>query len=307
MNLAFQLSPANDSVAKANADEALRVAGEAVQLAPEMSGPHAAIGHVLHALGRDKEAQPHLVAATRLAPTSWHAYQLLAEIAAFEGRIAEMRPLLDSAIALTPNVTNIYNYRRARAMTLLADGNPRQAMTDLEAAARDAEAIGARGQANLTHLFIVSAAAATGDTAAIEQHLTKARSLGAAVGTAADYSLSAYGLTGQPQRARVAYDTLARLNAPQPNLSPATNAARERYLHRQRGWLLLAERKPVEAIAEFRQADVNPYVSVGIVEALQMQKKTKEADAERAAFFERREYSFVSTGVPIMRFRARKK
>jgi hypothetical protein len=146
-----------------------------------------------------------------------------------------------------------------------------------------------------------------GDTAAIEQHLAAARTLGAASQGLHDYALSAYAFNGQVQRARAAYDTLARLNAQSPNVSAAVNAARERYMHRSRGWLLIAEKKPEEALAELRQGDDNPYTTVGILEALRMQKKTKEANAARAAFFERREFSYVSTAVPVMRYRAGKK
>lgn len=309
MFLAFYLTPLGlglDSIARANGEEAIRVSGEAVRLAPQTSAAHANLGHVLLALRRFPEAQQHLTAATSIAPKDAYAYELLAQIHALEGRIPEMRLTLDSALAWTPNVGATFNYKRARALTFLHEGNAQQAQAELAAVAREAEEMQARGQAGLTHMFMASVSAAMRDTAGVEQHLAAARTFDPAPGTLADYEVTTYSLSGQAVKARRALETYIRVSGPQPSLSEQINATRTANVHRATGLVLLAERKPQEAIAELRQGGSNPYATLGIIEALKMQRKNKEADAERSAFFARKEFSFVSTAVPIIKYRARR-
>jgi tetratricopeptide (TPR) repeat protein len=305
--LSFYLTPIGlDSIIKANADEALRVAFDAVRLAPNESGTHTAVAHVLVYNGRFEEAKGHLAAATKMTPVAEYAYELQAQIAAVEGNFPALRAALDTAAA-TPAIGAGFAYRRARALVALSEGNAQQALTELASVERDAEAIGAKPQAALTHLFMAAVAGATRDTAGVEQHLSAARTLDSAQVGIPDYAVSTYAMSGQAAKARRALEEYIRVSGPRPNLPAATNAARTTNVHRATGLVLVAEKKPQEAIAELRQAGNNPYATLGIIEAYKLQKNTKQADAERAAFFQRKEFSFNSTATPIIRYRAIKK
>jgi tetratricopeptide (TPR) repeat protein len=307
MWLSYYLTPAGlDSIIKANADEALRVAFEAVRLAPNESGTHTAVAHVLVYNGRFDEAKGHLGAATKMTPVSEYAYELQAQIAAVENNFPVLRAALDTAAAATPGIGAGFTYRRARALVALSESNPQGALTELSAIERDAEAIGAKPQAALTHLFMAAVAGATRDTAGVEQHLTAARMLDSAQAVIADYAVTTYSISGQAAKARRALEDYIRVGGPRPNLSPAVNATRTTNVHRMTGLVLIAEKKPQEAIAELRQGGNNPYATLGIIEAYKLQKNTKQADAERTDFFQRKNFSFNSTATPIIRYRAKK-
>jgi hypothetical protein len=306
--LAFYLLPlGQDSVIAANGPEASRVAFEAVRLAPQSAATHTAVGHVLIAQKNFAEAQKHLFAAAASPSRGMLTYEFLAQTYAVEGKTAELRAALDSASALASNIGTQFFYRRPRALTHLSEGNPQQALAELGQQLKDAEAINARGQIGTIHLWMALVSAGIRDSAGAEQHLAAGRSAEAGAGILADNEVIVYSLIGNPTQARRALGDYIRLGGPQSNLSAQVNAVRTENVHRMTGLVLVAEKKPAEAIAELRQAGVNPYATLGILEALKLQKKNKEADAERAAFFERRNFSFNSSATPIIRYRALKK
>lgn len=294
-----------DSVAKANEAEALAVAGDAVRLAPKSSASHVAMGHVLHALGRDVEAREHLLAATSLEPRSAYAYQLLADIYARDGNIPQMRAAFDSAIALGVAVGQRFADRRARAATYLAMGNAQQALADLGEQLRDAEAAKERPQLGPTHLWAAIMSAGSGDSAGAEKHIAAARTFEPGPVILADNEVIVYSLIGNAREARRALNDYLRAVNAQQDLSPQALVNRTQNIHRLTGLTLLAERKPKEAIVELRQGGPNPWVTVGIIEAHKALKQNRQADAARRDLFARREFTAASSAVPIIRYRSR--
>lgn len=303
----FLMPPGVDSVVEANAAEASRVAMEAVRLAPQSATTHTAIALVLNAQRKYAEAQPHLLAAARMQPRSAPTYEGLAQTYAVDGRYAEMRAALDTAAALSANVGNQFFYRRPRALTHLSEGGAQTALAELAQQVKDAEAINARGQLAQTHLWMALVSAGARDSAGAEQHLAAARTFEPGAGLLADNEVIVYTLIGNATQARRALNDYVRLSGPQPNLPSFVNSTRTQNVHRQTGLVLVAEKKPAEAIVELRQGGTNPYATLGVIEALTLQKKTREADAERAAFFQRKQFSFNSSATPIIRYRAMKK
>ena len=70
------------------------------------------------------------------------------------------------------------------------------------------------------------------------------------------------------------------------------------------GLTLLSERKPAEAIAELQQGGPNPYSQLGIIEAYLLMGNTKAADSVRAAALARKDASWLTVAIPIMKWRA---
>jgi hypothetical protein len=307
--LAFYLTPAGpdlDSIRTANADEALRVAMDAVRLAPNESGTHTAVAHVLVYTGRSDEARGHLNAATRMTPVAEYAYLLQAQIATADGNLPALRAALDSFTTTTASVGGAFTYRRSRALVALSEGNPQQALTELAQQLKDAEAISAKGQFPEIHAAMAFIAAATRDSAAVEQHLTAMRAALPTEGARVDAEAIAYSIVGSAANARRALNDYIKVSGPQANLGAFDNQIRAINVHRMTGLVLVAEKKPQEAIAELRQGGNNPYATLGLIEAYKLMKNNKQADAERAAFFAKREFSFNSGATAIIRYRAKK-
>lgn len=291
---------------RANGDEALRLAAEAVRLAPQASASHHAMGHVLHSLGRDAEATQHLIMATNLTPKTWQAWDILADIYNRDGKFAEMRAALDSGIANAPNIGNKAAGRRMRALVAMSEGNAKQAMDENAALVKDLEAIDARGQLATTHFSMAILAAGMRDSAGAEAHYTAAKQYNPAAGLLAESGVIVFSISGNAPAARAALAEYVRIQNAAQNLTPAATRARDENIHRQTGLVLLAEKKFAEAIAELKQGGANPVVSLGLIEAHKAMKNTKEADAVRTAFFAKREFTSASTATPIIRYRARK-
>ena len=291
---------------KANGDEALKIAAEAVRLAPQASGSHSAMGQVLHALARDAEATQHLVAATKMAPVSWTAWDLLGDIYARDGKQTDVRMAMDSVVAYAPSLAIQSNARRIKALTYMSEGDAKRAMDDFGTLLKELEAINANGQMITTHLGMALIAAGMRDSAAAEAHLASARSLNAGAGIQADNSVIVFSLIGNAPAARTALADYIRINTATPAANPAAQQVRDENIHRQTGLVLYAEKKYAEALAELKQAGPNPYVTVGLIECFRAMKNNKEADATRKAFYARREYTSNSTATPIIRYREKK-
>lgn len=291
---------------RANGDEALRAAEEAVRLAPQSSGAHYAMGHVLHSLGRDAEATAHLLVATRLQPVTWWAWDALADIHNRDGKLAEMRAALDSGIKYAPNVGNKAAGRRMRALAYFSEGDAKRAMDEHAALVKDMEAIDARGQLATTHLNMALIAAGMRDSAGAEAHYNAAKPYGPTAGNLADNGVIVFSLIGNAPAARAALSDYIRLSTANPPANADAARVRDENIRRQTGLVLLAEKKYAEAIAELKQAGPNPYVTLGLIESYRGMKNNKEADAVRAAFFARREFTSNSTATAIIRYRAKK-
>lgn len=291
---------------RANGPEALRAAEEAVRLEPQSSGAHYAVGHVLHSLGRDAEATSHLIAATQLTPVAWFAWDALADIYNRDGKIVEMRAVLDSGIRYAPAIGNKAAGRRLRALAYMSEGDGKRAMDDYAALVKDMGAIDARGQLATTHLNMALLAAGMRDSAGAEAHINAAKPYNPAAGTLADNGVIVYSLIGNAPAARAALAEYVRVSTQNPDLSPAAMQVRDQNIHRQTGLVLFAEKKYPEALAELKQGGPNPYLTLGLIETHKAMKNKKEADAIRTAFYARREFTAASTAVPIIRYREKK-
>ena len=290
---------------RANGAEALRLAEEAVRLAPQSSGTHQLLGYILHALGRDAEATQHLVAATQMVPKAWQAWEVLGDIYARDGKFADVRATSDSVIANAPNLGNKAGHRRIKALMYMSEGDARRAMDEHAALLKELEVINATGQIATTRMNMALIAAAMRDSAAAEAHYAAGK-VGAAAGLAADNGVIVYSLIGNAPAARAALADYIRINTANPNIAPAAAKIRDENIHRQTGLVLVAEKKYAEAIAELKQGGPNPYVTVGLIEAYKGMKNNKEADATRKAFYARREFTSASTAAPIIRYREKK-
>lgn len=291
---------------RANGDEAMRVAEEAVRITPQSSGAHYALGHVLHSLGRDAEATSHLVAATKLTPVAWIAWDALADIYNRDGKIIEMRAVLDSGIKYAPNIGSKAAGRRLKALAYFSEGDAKRAMDDHAALVKDMEAIDARGQLATTHLNMAILAAGMRDSAGAEAHYNAAKPYNPAAGLYADNGVIVYSLIGNGPAARTALNDYIRITTATPPANAAAAQTRDENIHRQTGLTLFAEKKYAEAVAELKQGGANPYAKLGLIESYKGMKNNKEADATRAALFASREFTSNSTATPVIRYRARK-
>jgi tetratricopeptide (TPR) repeat protein len=301
MWLSYWLTPpGQDSTSRANADEAMRAATKAAQLAPNESGTHTALAHVLTYTGRTAEAKQHLDAASRMTPRTEYIHVLRAQLAGWEGNMPAMRASFDSAAAVFTNIGQKFQARRLRAFVALSEGNLRQTQTELAQLLADQVAINARGEQQATHLWMAYAAGAARDSAAVEQHVAAMLALDTTGTTFPALRVIAYSVAGNAAKTRGAFTEFVKEN-PTP-----TGSAAIQTMHRYAGMTLLAERKPAEALVELRQSGDNPFSTLSIIEALKMQGKTREANAERDLFFQRHTFSWVSAGAPIIRYRARR-
>lgn len=286
---------------KSDDEEALAAAQEAVRLAPTSSGAHAVLGFVYERMGREDDAMTHFGHATSMPLPFEGTFQLRAELLERQGKYAEARAALDSAILLTESIDNRASYMTLRALTFLYEGNLAATMAALDDAARDARASRSRDNEAAVHMTMSIVAAGAGNLKLAEEHRAIGRRLGATPGQLADAGVIMYAFARQGPAARKALESYVEAVAGQPADLRSEN------VHRQTGLTLVAEGKPDEAIAELKQGGLNPYAQLGLIEAYTQLGRKKEADAERAAMLARRDFGIGSTAMPIVRYRSMKR
>ena len=282
------------------ADEALANVQALARLHPDAAGTHFVMGYVHQRLLDHDQARAHLDRAIAIQPYAWH-FDVKAEIAAREKKVALARALLDSAIALSPSAPAIAAYRRSQAVLRAYDGSIADALAALAPLARQAEADSLPGQAQTNHITIGLFRAAAGDAAGYEAAVAEAKRVQATVAALADNQIIAYGLLGDGPKARAAlagYTESAQSQAPD---------VRDENIHRMTGIVAYAEGKYDEAIMHLKQGGTNPYVDVFTIEALRKQGKAKEAAAVRTALLARKNVSLAATSIPIAIQRAKVK
>jgi tetratricopeptide (TPR) repeat protein len=286
---------------KADADEALSAAQDAVRLAPNSTGAHSSLGWVYERIGKNEEALVHLGHATSISPPFEGAYQARAELFERLGRIPEARTSLDSAILLTDNLGNRITFMSDRALTFLHEGNLSATLDALEDAARDARAHDQRPAEATVHGLMAIVHAASGNLRGAEEQVAIERRLGATSAALADNTVIVYSLLRQGAAARRALESYVQQAAAQAPEARAYN------VHRMTGLTLLAEGKAVEAIEELKQGGPNPYSQLGLIEAYTQLGRKKDADAERASMLAKQEFSVGSSAMPIVKYRASRK
>ena len=301
MLLAYYLVQLTPPRPKAIDDEALAVAQEAVRLAPSSSGAHATLGLVYARSGNEDLAMTHYGHATSMASPFEGAFQFRAELFEQQGKYAEARATLDSAILVTANLSNRVTYMAYRAVTFLYEGNLAATMSAYEDAAREARANDDLASEAAVHGLMAIVYAGVGNAKAAEEHRAISRRLGASPGALADNGVIMYALTKQGPAARKALESYIELSAVQPP------DVRTENVHRMTGLTLLAEGKAEEAIPELKQGGFNPFAQLGLIDAYTALGRKKEADAERAAMLARKTFGVGSTAMPIARYRYAKK
>lgn len=294
--LAFYLTPDLQVIEPAAGEEALRVAQEALRLAPGDPGPHTAMAHVLERLGRRSEALTHLGHATRMSPTAEYAHTQLAQIALRDGKPAEARKALDGSIANNASLSFRVAYRRTQALLYLHEGKLQDAVRGMEAVAREAEAQGLKDPAGNAFGTLALVLAGARDAAGFERNLADAKRLRGP--DVEQDEILGYALVGNGTAARRALTTYVEAN------KDRGLADWEGTVHRLTGHVLVAENKPAEAVEHLKQGGLNPYAQLGMIEAYRKMGKNKEADAERDALLARKDFGLLSTAVPIARYRA---
>jgi len=299
--LAYYLTPASYDLPKSDADEAIAVAQEAVRLAPNSTGAHTALGWVLEKVGRDDEAMTHLGHATSMAAPTEAAFLTRAEVLEHQGKLAETRAALDSALLLTENLGSRITYMSDRALTYLHEGNMAATVAALDDAAREARSHGQAPAESGVHATLSIVYAGAGNAKAATEQVAIARRLGATPAALADNSVIVYSLLKDGPAARRALANYVEIAANQPPEVRGPN------VHRMTGLTLVAEGKAAEAIDELKQGSGNPYSQLGLIEAYLQLGKKKEADAERASMIARKDFGIASTATPVAKYRAMKK
>jgi hypothetical protein len=300
--LAFYLVPSFYTMSPADAYDALTVAQSAVRLAPNVAGPHMALGHVLHYMGRDAEAAAHLVAATKIDRRAEYAYVLEAEIFMHDGkpqRVDRARAALDSAIAANPLPSRRSTERLNRALLLFYDGRATEGMAEAAAVAKDDEAAGALPAAATKYSQIAELAGGIGDSAGVDKWLAESRRVSPATNLSLQ-AVQALSLGRQPAAARRALEDGIRT-------LDTTTATAQADIHRMRGMILVAEGKPAEALVELNKGDPaqNTFSALSMIDAYTALKDQRNADATRAALLGRPGNSAVS--LALAAYRASKK
>jgi tetratricopeptide (TPR) repeat protein len=300
MWLAFNLVPnVLTEIPRATGDEALRVAQEALLLAPNSVGAHTVVGHVLERILRHDEAMTHLNHARAIRPGNAATYRLIAEIAIRDGNSATARAALDTAARLATNLSSKIDNARIRDMQFLAAGDLRAAMDGLSGSAREAEVAGLALDAGECHIWMAHVAAADRNAALAQQHLAEAARLGVTPLNVATQQVYAYAIAGDGALTRRAFEEWTRLSAASAAM-PAIAATLTLFS----GLTLLAEGKAAEAIPILQSANPNNrYQALGLIEAYKLAGRTTEAAAERAALLARKDVPVASTVLPILRYR----
>jgi hypothetical protein len=303
--LTYYLAPNFYGTSQADAYDALAVARGAVAIAPRVAGSHMAMGHALHYIGRDDEAVTHLVAATKLDPRAEYAYVLEAEIYMHDGkpqRVERARAALDSAIASSPSPGRRQTERFNRALLLFYDGRAAEGMAEVIAVTKDDEAAGVLGTAATRYSEVAELSAGIGDSASVDKWLGEARRVSPNTNVFVQ-TIQALTLGKQPAAARRAYEEGARL------LGDSMTGTGQANAHRLRGMILVADGKPTEAIAEFKQSDPlqNPFLSLSLIDAYTALKDQKSADATRAALLTRKDVLNSAVSIALANYRAVKR
>jgi tetratricopeptide (TPR) repeat protein len=227
---------------------ALRAVEAYVQKAPAHPNSHDSYAELLQWDGRLDEAAMHYRKAIDLDPSYTEAAIGLAEVHQLQGRGDLARAAIGDAIARAPDADAKVAYLRALAAGWLLDGNPRQAQTQLAAAAAAADEAGLREVEATIHLHMAVLDGAFGTGREIAAHV-------AAATEAANPALLhvwagvAYALGRQPDAARRAIHALS-----EPTSAAASPEQTSR-IATLNAMLLLNDGKAREALEELSRAN----------------------------------------------------
>lgn len=305
--LASDLIEGPNVVATQTAEEALRLAREAADLAADVAGSHVIIGHVLQRTGRHDDATEHLREALRIDPKNSRAYELQAEISMREGAsphgIETARAFLDSARAYTISIGRNWEIARTASLLLMHESRIDEMIAADTTLLRDAERLRWRPFATSQWGRLAVQVGAAGRSSLTDEYLAEARRIypepsNIMLGN----EILAYAVTGRPieaRRALVAYTAAVGVNPTATDAAVITSYA---------AMVLHAEGKHAESLAECAKIASNAatqWCDYVRVESNLASGNTGEAERLRSAFLARNDLPNESLVWAIMKYRSR--
>lgn len=260
---------------------------------------HLVLAQVLTRKGDRPEARAHLGHATASPTYLSFAHQLLAQMDVQDGRLAEAREVLESALAVEESEPIRRGLREAIALTRLHEGDLEATYRGYEAIAADAEAGGFQVAAGGYYATAAIIASGADDAAAFDRYRAEAEARLPET-SSVEWLIIGPALLGRADDAAAALDRY--LAATAGNRSVAAEESRER----MRGYVELARDRPTAAIEHFQRAGRNPYSQLGLWEAHRQLGNEAEATALREDLMTRKDFSLFSTATPTARYRARR-
>lgn len=267
-------------------------------LAPDQPNPHDSYAELLQWDNRFPEALRHYRRAVELDSNFTEAYMGMAEVLQLSGRGAEARQQIHQAITRAPATATRINYTRALAHSLLLDGKLRDAMQQLTAAARDAQADSLTNLAAGINREMAVADAFLGRGRDITAHLATAADLGGADGfqqvLATGIAQGTAGDVAAARRASAQLDSMAQKNSNFANGARVVHAV-----------ILLRENKASEAQDQLAEANANdPLVRALMAECYRATGNAAESRRLRSQVIDNPQMSLINPYTTFARVRA---
>lgn len=248
--------------------DAMRTAKTYMEKAPSQPNSHDTYAELLQWDGNYAEAITHYTKAIEGDPTYLAGAHGLSEVYMLQGKGDMARTALTTAIANATTPAQRVTIHNRIANSYLLEGNIKATMTTLGTVIAEAEKGELTGAVAGAHIALMNIEAAFGDPKNIQAHIGHVNALpppppGATpLNPAARFAGNGtvFALAGQPIQARVQLDSLnqfATAATPSANLTSQVRGTT--------GWVLYSEGKYAEALAEFRQSNVqNASIRTGI-------------------------------------------
>lgn len=286
-------------------NDALQTAMTYMQKATAQPKPHDTYAELVQWDGRYDEAIGHYKKAIEVDPTFLGGTYGLSEVYTLQGKGEMGRSALTAAMPNTTTPAQRVAIHNRIANSYLLEGNPKAAMTALGTVIEEAQKGQLTGSVAGAHIALANIEAAFGDPKNIQTHIGHINALpppppgptppspaGRFAGNGTTFAIS-----GQPVQARVYLDSLTRYATtatPSPILTSQVRGTT--------GWVLYSEGKFAEALAEFRQANVqNPSVRAGMALTLFKLGNVVEARSMRDELVNDRNLNLANFGNVLAR------
>jgi len=245
-------------------NDAIQTAMTYMQKATAQPKPHDTYAELVQWDGRYDEAITHYKKAIEVDPTFLGGSYGLSEVYMLQGKGEMGRAALTAAMPNTTTPAQRVTIHIRIANTYLLEGNPKAAMTALGTVIEEAKKGELTASIASAHIALANIEAAFGDPKNVQAHIGHINALppppapatpaGRFAGNGATFAIA-----GQPAAARMYLDSLTQYAT-----SATPSAALTSQVRATTGWVFFSEGKYTEALAEFRQANVqNPSVRTG--------------------------------------------
>ncbi len=201
--LAYLLWARND---EAGAREAVT---RYMELAPDHPNAHDSYAELMQFSGMYNQALMHYQKAVELDAGYFAGYTGQAEAYSLMGQGDQARAALRQAEAHAATDAARANLQRGVANTYFMEGNTKEGMKAIQAAAKGLEAVDAKNQAAQAYRELAVAEAMFGKAEMVEQHLEKAAALQTTGGGHHFWATIAHGMAGHKEATREAADAFA--------------------------------------------------------------------------------------------------